>query len=1363
MPAAVAYKVRCPACGKNQQVDAAHLGRQVWCRACGLRIDLPAGPLLPPADDAATAADGSQVVQLTAALASPAAGTSTVPSTATMARFDPFASREPEAGRALPLRDDDRGEDDCTVWRMGERVGTAGVPTRLRDADAPTPDLLRFDDDASTGGGEAAAAPWMVFPSAAPAATPPSTLLGGVASGRAVAKASPAQGFASTAAAAPAAIPTLLDRSEQAVPHIPPSTIAPSVTVGSPGGPPAPPMPRAYPMPTAAGVGRTGGGVGGAPLVVRPTAAIAEAVPLGPPPLRSVPAAVATDGPGMMAVRPGGSHGTGTVDVAAVLAARARSRHARDNDASAEARRKRLWLLGAGVAAAVVVLLAAVFAASSSWFAPPWEAQYGPRVLALKAEAESLAGRGAFRESHDRYRKLDEMVNGREIRDPSLSRAVDDARADARRVYDLAIKSAPGGGSASGPGPVAPPVAAVPSIQNPPGPSSPVAPPSSPAAPPSSPAGSLPDAVASGGVPRVDPGREAVSSSSAPPTRPVADAGPKVIHRPVPRPAPVDPAAGVTDDQIGKAIAGGVDYLLGKFDAKAGVLSNVQQDDAAYYVGINALAVYALLASGQATDDPRLNHRGAAMAQRLDVLRSLPFTNGHLQTYGRGLRATCLAVFDRPEDIRVLMADADALMGTTLGGAYTYNRPYVRPGARGLFAGNPEDHNWDNSNSQYGLLGVWSAADADNRVEVPREYWAAVAKHWTDCQLPDGQWGYGAAQAGRLSMTSAGIASLFVAHEYLDQGSGGSVSVGRDPFPPPLAKGLAWYERGNNALRVTEGNWWGYQLYGIERVGLASGFKHFGHNDWYRELGRRVIERQNPDGSWGDGTIDTSYALLFLARGRHPVLMNKLRFGVDDDGDEVVERTAAELAAAKAGGYWANRPRDLANLARFATRQLERPINWQVVNADNPWTDWTDSPIVYVASHQPPALTEEAEQRLKRFVEAGGMLVTHADAGSAAFDKWARGLAAKLFPQYPMAPVPDAHPIWTAAFRVAARPPLAGVNNGSRLLWVHLPADVAMRWQKVDEIRRFEGRGVAAPVATTPQAEEATARALAPFHLGVNLYLYAAGKQNLRNRLDAAWVEPPAAPPIATVGVARLRYAGNWDPEPGAWVRYANWFQRLTSVKLAVEPIALADLSAKSVARFPIAHLTGTGNPLGGAAKVNFSDAEVAGLRAYVEAGGLVVADATGGMNAFATDVRESLLPRAWPTALPRLVDAGHPVLSAGAPGMEDLPKLRVRPYTFERFGSGVGTVQWVSPPDGPTTLPATGPTTSPATTAATGPATELGTPPHPQGGVLLTSLDLTTGLLGVHTWGVHGFEPKDAQTLMKNAIFWAVDGMPAK
>ena len=85
----------------------------------------------------------------------------------------------------------------------------------------------------------------------------------------------------------------------------------------------------------------------------------------------------------------------------------------------------------------------------------------------------------------------------------------------------------------------------------------------------------------------------------------------------------------------------------------------------------------------------------------------------------------------------------------------------------------------------------------------------------------------------------------------------------------------------------------------------------------------------------------------------------------------------------------------------------------------------------------------------------------------------------------------------------------------------------------------------------------------AEFELGVNMFIYNAGKNHLRNRIETAWVPPlPASvKPLATVKVARLEYPGNtWDPEPGAWRRYANWFQRQTSYALDVTTVKAADL-----------------------------------------------------------------------------------------------------------------------------------------------------------------------------------------------------------
>ncbi len=657
----------------------------------------------------------------------------------------------------------------------------------------------------------------------------------------------------------------------------------------------------------------------------------------------------------------------------------------------------------------------------------------------------------------------------------------------------------------------------------------------------------------------------------------------------------------------------------------------------------------------------------------------------------RGIRATALALFNRPEDFAVLKSDADWLIETCDDGAYTYtNRPLHNPPTfRDGWGAGAAHGAWDNSNSQYGLLGVWSAAEAEPRIEVPLAYWRAIERHWTNCQGPDGEWGYHRA-GGTLTMTSAGIASLFVAHEYLDPATGSFEPVGRDPFGPPLKKALDWFEQGDHVI-APQGGHWGYRLYGIERVGLASGFKYFGRHDWYRHFAAEILSEQNANGSWGEGPVDTSYALLFLARGRHPILMNKLRFD----------------------GYWANRPRDAANLARYTGRQLERPVNWQVINVKTDWTDWTDSPVLYLASHEAPRLSDDDVERIRDFVQAGGLLFTNADAGAEAFNLFAADLAHRLFPGYEMTDLPANHLIYTINFKPEPRPPLKYVTNGARVLMVHSPTDLSTHWQKRED-RPWESphEGKADPANK--------ARQLAPFQLGANLFIYAAGKRDLRNRLETTWLPPANTAPLATIKVARLQYAGNWDPEPAAWQRYANWFQRQTGYRLDVQTEKLKDLKPGDAA---LASLTGTARTL-------FTAEEVAAVRAYVLSGGVLLVDMAGGTGQFDQSASTLLLTPAFPEGFPNLLFPSHPVLNAGEPGMEDLSHPRLRPFAIERFGhSGI----------------------FPSFQRAG------------KGHVIATNLDLTCGLLNADTWGIVGYDSAYAQALVKNVLFWAMDGQPDK
>jgi hypothetical protein len=386
---------------------------------------------------------------------------------------------------------------------------------------------------------------------------------------------------------------------------------------------------------------------------------------------------------------------------------------------------------------------------------------------------------------------------------------------------------------------------------------------------------------------------------------------------------------------------------------------------------------------------------------------------------------------------------------------------------------------------------------------------------------------------------------------------------------------------------------------------------------------------------------------------------------------------------------------------------LERPLNWQAVSIDRPSAaDWSDSPVLYFASHAVVDLTDSDVAKLRAFVDQGGLLFTQADGGSESFNLFVNQLAKRLFPEFEFKDLSADDPIYTLQYTIAKpnRPRLRGVSNGTRLLWVHSPTDLAVHWQ---------------------QRAERTQRTA--FEMGVNLFVYASGKANLRNRIDTRAVPPPPGPPSATIAVARVKYAGgNWDPEPAAWPRFARKFQWDTSVALDVKPVDLLESAGLTPNRFPVAHLTGVAafNPTEGQLKV---------LRDYVTAGGTLIVEAMGDADApFAGSLQGAILPRAFPGATFDALPNDHPVLKAAFRGAEDVWPPRLRPYAVARLGPK-------------TPIP-------PVRMAAVG-----------KGRVIYLPLDATSGLLGTDTWPIFGYESGEAEALMKNVVLWSADTRGAR
>ncbi|MCP4594543.1 MAG: DUF4159 domain-containing protein, partial [bacterium] len=434
-----------------------------------------------------------------------------------------------------------------------------------------------------------------------------------------------------------------------------------------------------------------------------------------------------------------------------------------------------------------------------------------------------------------------------------------------------------------------------------------------------------------------------------------------------------------------------------------------------YPDGPTALATYALLASGVKATDPRMLKALDWMAkQKTDM------------TYSLGLRCNAWYLANKETQNRyrnVLRQDVKMLLYGSHEGGYDYRSVATESGQR---------RRTDNSNSQYGVLGVWAAVLANE--EIPSSYWKLVLNHWRKCQTSDGGWGYtGSDSSSTATMTAGGIATLFVCFDNLFHNKFTRCKVDFDFHH--LDKGLAWMEE--NFLSAVNANDKDnilghgdsyYFLYGMERVGLACGYKYFGTTDWYKLGAQRMLDGQRANGAWSGQrgeTVSTAFATLFLARGQHAIAINKLEF----DGD------------------WNNRPRDCAQLTRWLSGAFERTLNWQVINLKVPVEEWHDAPVLYLSASDAPKFTDEHLAKLKRYLDQGGTILSATECRGSGFSKGIREVYEKILPDYPLKPVPTDHDVYTMQFKLRSGPALSMIHNGVRPLVLHTDVDLPKSWQ----------------------------------------------------------------------------------------------------------------------------------------------------------------------------------------------------------------------------------------------------------------------------------------------------------------------------
>ena len=719
--------------------------------------------------------------------------------------------------------------------------------------------------------------------------------------------------------------------------------------------------------------------------------------------------------------------------------------------------------------------------------------------------------------------------------------------------------------------------------------------------------------------------------------------------------AAVQPPPGITPQQVRKAIDDGVAFLK-RSQRKADGSWGEYQTQAG---GMTALVTLALLTAGTPVDDPAIE----AALRYLERIH--PKT-----TYATALQ-TLVFCHAKPKQYlarikeNVVNLERWQIKDGPFSGAWSY------PGAGG-----------DNSNSQFALLALHEAERVG--VSVRHETWARAKTYWEEGQNFDGSWGYHSHTEGTGSMTCAGIAALIICADKFMQPN---ARVNGDQIECCLKNEAAESDRiqraavwlGNNfSVTTNPGSpgqlWLLYYLYGLERVGrltnqrfFYSG-KHEAH-DWYREGSEFLVRRYDPLKSYWvgvghaemDPVVGTSFALLFLAKGRRPVLMAKAQHSVEGD--------------------WNAHRSDVDNMTRYVESQWKRDLTWQTVDLFKASVeDLLQSPVLFFSGNLNPLPADAAAKKslalkLRDYLDRGGFLFAEANCGGTGFDKGFRELMTLVFPEkeYSLRLLDPDHPIWRAEEQVSAEQmrTLLGVDFGCRTSVVYAPPEPAANPRPslscLWELSR-PGREQNYSRKVRDEIDGGLA-------IGINVLAYATnreveGKEEQFRRIakrpaDASEMER------GKLRVAKLRHPGGCNAAPRALANLLEAAEQSLKIP-SDEETPLIDITDERLYDYPIVFMHGRN-------AFRFTEVERKRLKTYVDRGGVIFADAICTSTAFGETFRREMAA-IFPEQKLQRIPADDPLLTAAYGGF-DLKKVQRREPSRATEGP-ITTVTRDVPPD---------------------------------------------------------------------------------
>lgn len=678
-----------------------------------------------------------------------------------------------------------------------------------------------------------------------------------------------------------------------------------------------------------------------------------------------------------------------------------------------------------------------------------------------------------------------------------------------------------------------------------------------------------------------------------------------------------------------------------------------------YENGTTALVALALLNCGVPPTDPSL-------AAALRVLENQG--RGNMTVYVSALRLMVFCTADPAVKRygRLIQQEADYLIqqqvreGAHVGG---WGYGLILPEQFQAIL-NVDLRTADSSNSQFALLGLHEAARVG--YQVPREVWEGARLYWRNVFNPNRGW-FSYSVAGDRpngSMTCAGISSLVIIEENLaDPGhflKGGKV-VCCQPSPDDSMVQLAmnWlaehFSVSSNPAPQGGGSLAKYYyLYGMERAGRLSGQRFIGPWDWYREGAAHLVNDQAFDGSWHRADsfgiskdINTAFGLLFLSKGRRPIVFGKYKYG-----------PARE---------WDLHPPGVQYLTREIEKAWQLPLNWQTVDGNTASVnDLLEAPVLVLSGQSALNLEAAQKQALKAYIENGGFLFVEACQGdgcgdSVPFDSSFRALMVELFPDSKLEALSPDHPIWTANFKIQPDPgwPILGLQACCRTSVVYCPRNLSCYWQM--DRPNFHPR-----LPKTVSEQVVYCR-----QLGINVAAYATNRI-LDEKLDRPKLKETSLDALKdrVLVLPKLRHQGGADEAPNAWRNLLQDFRAQTQMNLNPER-KMIDPTFEQMADHPFLFMHGR-------TRFSFDPQQRQEIRRYLQRGGFIFADSICSSREF-TDAFRREFAAIFPELTWAPIPADHPLWNDEKYGY-NLNELKVTLRTPNRDAPGGFTSQKMLP-----------------------------------------------------------------------------------